>query len=695
FDSPDLSEAELLQSCWEQKSYMPLFYYYTFKSFILYLYNKPIEALSAVIEAEKLIEFALGTITIADQNFYQSLILTALYPTANFLEQKKYWHKLESNQKQMRIWADNCEANFLHKYLIVEAEIARISGNQLEAMELYDLAITSAKKHEFVQNEALANELAAKFWLGINKEDFAQIYLSKAYNGYQTWGAKRKVAELESQGFPLEFFLKKKILMGARQYAFCLNHRLEKFPNNSSTKSQTTINQNSTTTNLGESLDIDTVFKVSQTISNEIQLAKLIDKFMKIVIENAGAQTGYLIFVSDGKLLVEAVINPDKKIETKQSIPIKNSHNLPISVINYVARTHKDVLLDEANTSTEFTDDSYFIEQKPKSVLCIPILHQGKLIAILYLENNLTTAAFPAQRLKLLKLICSQAAISIKNATLYNTLEQKVAQRTQQLSQTLFDLKATQKQLVESEKMAALGSLVAGVAHEINTPVGTSITAASTLKDETQSFNNALTQGKLKRSSLNNYLEIANETSTLILNNLNRASDLIQSFKQVAVDSSHLERRSFAIEPYIKEILSSLAPKFKYTALTFTVEGDNNIEIDTYPGAIAQIVTNLVMNSLNHAYQPGEKGQIRFQISQQQDEISIEYSDDGCGIPPNNLGKIFEPFFTTARSKGGTGLGLHIVYNLITQKLQGQIDVRSEVNLGTIFIITLPLCFVD
>ncbi|MEM7712788.1 MAG: ATP-binding protein [Cyanobacteria bacterium P01_A01_bin.68] len=677
FDSPQLSEAEYLQNCWEQKSYMPLFYYYTFKSFILYLYNKPVEALSAVIEAEKLIEFALGVTTVADQNFYQSLILTALYPAASFIEQKQYWHQLEKNQKQMRIWANNCEANFLHKYLIIEAEIARISGNQLEAMELYDLAIASAKTHEFIQNEALANELAAKFWLGMNKEDFAQIYLSKAYNGYQTWGAKYKVAELESQ------------------YAFWLNHRLTKFSNNSSTKSQTTINQNSTTTNLGESLDIDTVFKVSQTISNEIQLAKLIDKFMKIVIENAGAQTGCLIFVSDGKLLIEAVINADQKIETKQSIPIKNSHILPISVINYVARTHTDVLLDEANTATEFTDDSYFIEQKPKSVLCIPILHQGKLIAILYLENNLTTAAFPAQRLKLLKLICSQAAISIKNATLYNTLEQKVGQRTQQLSQTLEDLKATQKQLVESEKMAALGSLVAGVAHEINTPVGTSITAASTLKDETQSFNEAVSQGKLKRSSLNNYLEIASETSTLILNNLNRASDLIQSFKQVAVDSSHLEKRNFAIKPYIEEILSSLAPKFKYTALTFTVEGDNSIEIDTYPGAIAQIVTNLVMNSLNHAYQAEEKGQIHFQISQQQDEISIEYSDDGCGIPPNNLGKIFEPFFTTARSQGGTGLGLHIVYNLITQKLQGKIDVKSEVNLGTIFIITLPLCFVD
>ena len=677
FDSPQLSEAKYLEGCWEQKSYMPLFYYYTFKSFILYLYNKPVEALEANLEAEKLLESVVGIITIADHNFYQSLILTALYPAASFIEQKQYWHQLERNQKQMKIWADNCEANFLHKYLIIEAEIARISGNRLEAMELYDLGISSAKTYEFIQNEALANELAAKFWLGMNKEDFAQIYLRTAYNCYQTWGAKYKLIDLENQ------------------YSSSLNARLAKLSNKLNKNYQTTIIQNSTTTEFGESLDIDTVCKVSQTISNEILLTELIDKLMNTVIENAGAQTGCLIFVNDGKLVIEAVINADGEVEAKQSLPITDFNNLPISVINYVARTHIDVLLDEANKAVEFVDDAYFIKQTPKSVLCIPILHQSKLIGILYLENNLTTAAFPPQRLKILKLICSQAAISIKNATLYNTLEQKVSQRTQELSQTLEDLKTTQKQLVESEKMAALGRLVAGVAHEINTPVGTSITAASTLKDETQSFNNAVASGKLKRSSLNNYLEVAEVTTSLILNNLNRASDLIQSFKQVAVDSSNLEKRYFAIKPYIDEILSSLAPKFKHTGLNLTVEGDNNIKLDTYPGALAQIITNLVMNSLNHAYQPGEKGQLRFQITQQQDTVCIEYSDDGRGIPPENLSKIFEPFFTTARSQGGTGLGLNIVYNIVTQKLQGKIDVKSQVNLGTIFIISLPLSFVD
>ncbi|MEL6460070.1 MAG: serine/threonine-protein kinase PknK, partial [Cyanobacteria bacterium J06621_15] len=296
FDIPELSEIKYLQSCRERKSYMPLFCYYTSKSFILYLHKKPVEALEAIIEAEKLQEFSIGLITNADHNFYQSLILTTLYPAATFAEQKQYWHQLEKNQQQMKVWADNCEANFLHKYLIIEAEMARIFANKLEAMELYDLAIASAKTYGFVQNEALANELAANFWLGMNKEDFAQIYLRKAYNGYQHWGAKAKVADLENQ------------------YSFWLNPKLAKTTNiNINNKiSQTTINQNSTTTNLGESLDIHTVLKVSQTISNEIVLTKLIDQLMKRVIVIAGAHSGSLIFVISGELTIEGIINTNE-----------------------------------------------------------------------------------------------------------------------------------------------------------------------------------------------------------------------------------------------------------------------------------------------------------------------------------------------------------------------------------------------
>ncbi len=274
-------------------------------------------------------------------------------------------------------------------------------------------------------------------------------------------------------------------------------------------------------------------------------------------------------------------------------------------------------------------------------------------------------------------------------------LEQKVQERTYELTQTLQELQATQAELIRSEKMAALGQLVAGVAHEINTPVGNALLAASVLQNETQGFDERYKQGNLKRSTLSGYLETATDSSRLVLRNLKSAAQLIQSFKQVAVDQSSLEKRSFEIIPYIKGVLISLDPHLKKTEHKVTVDGDISLRMISYPGALSQIVTNLVINSTMHAYQPGEQGQLRFSLAQQGDQVTLEYSDDGCGIPASSQSKIFEPFFTTARDRGGSGLGLHIVHNIVTQNLQGTIQCESDAGEGTTFILNLPLQIED
>jgi signal transduction histidine kinase len=261
--------------------------------------------------------------------------------------------------------------------------------------------------------------------------------------------------------------------------------------------------------------------------------------------------------------------------------------------------------------------------------------------------------------------------------------------RTQELSQALENLQITQKQLVEAEKMAALGNLVAGVAHEINTPVGTSITVASTLADETKAFLAKFNDGQMKRSTLSEYLEVALESSQLISNNLARAGELIQSFKQVAVDRTSLDKRTFPVKHYIEEVLITLTPQFKRSKHQIAVIGDESIVLNSYPGALAQIITNLVMNSLVHGYQSEDAGKMQFVVVKQADNIEITYSDDGCGIAEANLSKIFDPFFTTARHQGGSGLGLHLVYNLVVQQLQGTIEVESQVGVKTSFKITL------
>jgi len=269
--------------------------------------------------------------------------------------------------------------------------------------------------------------------------------------------------------------------------------------------------------------------------------------------------------------------------------------------------------------------------------------------------------------------------------------ERESKQRAVELAQTLENLEMTQAHLIESEKMASLGGLVAGVAHEINTPIGIGVTAASTLADHTEKAVTAYESKQLKGSALTTYFDIALRSSRLILNNLDRVSELVQSFKQTAVDQTHLEQRHFEVKKYLQDTLLTLMPHLKKTPHHILVNGDEQLEINSYPGALSQVITNLIMNSLRHAYPEDKAGTLRFDITEDNHLVKIVYSDDGIGIPAQHLGKIFEPFFTTARAQGGTGLGLHIVYNLVTQKLQGTIQVQSEVGMGTTFILRLPL----
>ncbi len=272
-------------------------------------------------------------------------------------------------------------------------------------------------------------------------------------------------------------------------------------------------------------------------------------------------------------------------------------------------------------------------------------------------------------------------------------LEQKVEERTRELSEALDNLKTTQKQLVEAEKMASLGGLVAGIAHEINTPVGVGVTAASVLAGDAEDFRDLFRQQKMKKSDLEEFVETSIQSSQMILTNLERASELIQSFKQVAVDQSSEEIRTFQLREYINEIILSLGPKLKKTAHSVVIECETDIQLDSYPGVFSQIFTNLVLNALIHAFDPeAEPGTITIRATADDTDLHITFSDNGKGIEVANLSRIFDPFFTTRRGSGGSGLGLHIIYNLIVQKLGGTITCDSTVGVGTTFSIKVPLC---
>lgn len=255
----------------------------------------------------------------------------------------------------------------------------------------------------------------------------------------------------------------------------------------------------------------------------------------------------------------------------------------------------------------------------------------------------------------------------------------------------LQSLKDTQAQLVQSERLASLGGLVAGVAHEVNTPLGIGVTAASFLSEQINKIEQALAEGKLTRNTFADFVKNAKESADILGTNLRRAAELIQSFKKIAVDQSTEERQEIDLDVYINEVLLSLKPKLKCTQHQLLLNCPEKITIETVPGALSQILTNLVMNSLVHAFDEGQRGEIRIDVTRTDAGVQLVFADNGRGIPQANLAKVFDPFFTTRRAHGGSGLGLHIVFSLVHKVLGGSIHVESEANVGTRIIIDLPL----
>jgi PAS domain S-box-containing protein len=269
-------------------------------------------------------------------------------------------------------------------------------------------------------------------------------------------------------------------------------------------------------------------------------------------------------------------------------------------------------------------------------------------------------------------------------------LEERVVQRTAELTAALETLQRAQQELVQAEKLAALGSLVAGVAHELNTPIGNALMAASTLSGVTREFASVLEQGALKRSQLESFMTRAREGAQLVERSLNRAADLVNSFKQVAVDQSSERRRPFDLGEVVGEVIDTLRPNLKRLPWQIEVEIPEGIELQSYPGPLGQIIINLVMNATMHAFEGRSSGRVRVTGGRcGDDKVELRCADDGIGIPAETVGRIFDPFFTTKLGKGGSGLGLSITHRLVTQVLGGQVSVESS-SAGTAFTLRLP-----
>ncbi|MDB9375134.1 ATP-binding sensor histidine kinase [Nodularia sphaerocarpa] len=694
-----------------------LHYYYLYKLIPCYLFGNFVEAQENCSQGKKYLAATTGLTTQPAFYFYDSLTALAIYPTVEN-DQANLLQQVADNQAQLQHYAHHAPMNYLHKFYLVEAEKYRVSGEYLQAMELYDQAISKAQEHEFMNEEALAYELAAKFYLEWGKLKIAQIYLIDAYYAYIRWGATAKVNDLVKR-YP-------------QLLAPILEQKKLSLPESKKTpdSSDAFILGSSSKTSISDSLDLAAVIKASQALSEEIELDKLLATIMQVLMENAGASKSALILHKDEELhlMVTAVASSSNTAAIVTNFPLINlelSEDVPITLVKYVKRTLEVFVTDDAKTVTFLAGDRYILSQQPQSLLCMPIIHQGKLLGIIYLENHLTIGAFTGDRIEVLKLLTTQAAISLENAMLYRSLAQanqqleaKVERRTQQLheknqslQQALSELQSTQAQLIQSEKMSSLGQMIAGIAHEINNPINFIHGNISHVNNYVQDLLDLIAVYQQEDSNLVQQkaaeidVDFLAEDLPKILNSMKAGSSRIQNIILGLRNFSRLDEaqmKAVDIHEGIDNTLMILDHRLQEKSNLPEIKVIKNYaklpKVSCFASQMNQVFMNILNNAIDALEDSLTQGKTTdnpiIKISTQiidGNMLRITIADNAYGIIEMVQSKIFDPFFTTKPVGSGTGLGLSISYQVIVDQHKGSLTCNSAPGNGTEFCIDIPL----
>jgi len=704
-------ESVMLPRLIAENNYYALFIGYLAKTILFYLLEESDRAVDSAAKAANYSSACAGAEYFVTLHLYQSLALLANYANVSLSERSHYLSQVATNQEKMQLWMQHAPMNYEHKYHLVEGEKARVLGDHLTAINEYEMAIQGARKNNYQQEEAIAYELAAKFYLEWGKEKIAQVYLVDAYYGYARWGAKAKIDHLE-QRYPqlLAPILK-------QDKARSLEASTTSNSTSSSTKSQTITGSTSSST----VIDLPTVIKAYQALSSEIKFEQLLTTLMEVAIQNAGAETGVLILKEEDNWKISVHCSDRQGCLLQETMAIEESQSIPQTVINYVKRTQKTLVFDDVKTELIFASDPYMMQQEPKSILCTPILHQGKMMAILYLENNLTTGAFTGDRVALLNILCSQAAISLENARLYQESQQLYQQSqedAQKLEQSINNLKQMQLQLVQNEKMSALGNLVAGVAHEINNPVGFIVGNLQPAQEYVGDLFNLidLYQEKFPDPGVEIEAEIEDmdleylrEDLPKLIGSMKEGVDRIRNISTSLRTFSRADSDrpvSFNIHDGLESTLLILKHRLKASefrpAIEIVKEYGNLPLVKCFPGQLNQVFMNILANAID-ALEESNKGrcfsdikarpnQITVQtvMSESKDRVLIRIKDNGEGMSNSVKENIFNHLFTTKPVGQGTGLGLSIAHQIVVEKHGGTLTVNSSLGQGSEFVISLP-----
>ncbi len=652
----------------------------TSNTFSLLMYGK-LKAFAAYIlgdmeKAEKWNDFAAQShqgnearISLPDYFLIQILIKTKTWEKIPNDERQQVMDLLEKKLKQLKIWSDSNPTNFSHKYYLAAAEIARIKGEPIEfILSFYNQALVAIGQGEFVHMKALINELLGGFWLAHKQEAIAKTFILESYQLYAQWGAFHKINLLERTYY--KWFSKLSGSPSLQPHTIAIS---------------------------GESLDIASIMKSAQALSSEIKIEKLQEKLIHVMMENAGAQRGFLILKNEitGDLFIEAM-GEAEEILVNQSIPLNKSTNLCVEIVNYVARTQQELVLNNAQNEGDYQTNSYLQKQGVKSVLCLPVLYQNMLKGLLYLENNLVANAFSPSHVSVLNMISTQAAISLENANMYNNLDELVNQRTAQLE-------AVQAELVANAHKAGMSDIASNILHNVGNTlnslkttgyalaqtVATSkiqdlLKANELLKQNMPDIENFILKNPKGKKLLNYYLEIGdilkseNESELRDLKRLREKTDTITDM--ISAQQKYVHTSNFAELMDVHEVIDNAL------AISATDMRRKNISIEKQYKPVPKLfgqkikLMHVLVNLLENAEEAVLKSEmgnkiIRITVEGDEKQVLVTVADNGCGISKKNLTKVFA--YGVTSKKGSHGIGLHSSANYVTE-MKGRIWAESE-----------------